>query len=874
MGRGRLTVLVLIGCLLLSLLSLTFTATLEPFQLGDDSDSVTGLPEFKEPPTSANIVGRSENIVGSAWSMAVNAYGDSFDYGGSGIAVDSSGNSFLIGYFEGTATFGSTSLTSSGERDIYVAKLSSSGSWLWAVKAGGSLSDEGLGIAVDSSGSAYATGHFEGTATFGPTSLTSSGERDIYIAKLSSSGSWQWAVRAGGSLSDEGLGIAVDSSGSAYATGHYEGTATFGSTSLNSSGESDIFVAKLSSSGLWQWAVRAGGSLSDEGHGIAVDLSGDVSVTGYFEGTATFDSHMEYTSGDSNLFVAKLNSSGLWQWTASAGYNGADEGHGIAVDSIGSIYVTGFYSKWLSTNDEAGSSNINYHSTGERDVFIGKVSSSGLWLWAVGAGGSYLDEGHGIAVDSSGSSYVTGSFYDSLWSEKNQKLYTGLAGNEAVQISSSGGADIFVLKLSSSGQFEDYQQLHSAGGLYMDKGYGIAVDSTGNTHVTGYFEGEATFGNISLNSSGQRDIFVAQISSDGDNDGVADISDLCPNTPSYVAYQVDSDGCVWEEKDDDGDTILNYEDRCPATPANETADTESPWKGCSPNQKDTDEDGVADSSDQCPDTSYNNDVNEVGCASHERDSDGDGFNDAFDMCPGHDDSVDVDGDGTPDGCDSLIDSDGDGVADSSDQCPNYDDRDDADGDGIPNGCDTTPEGLLEESHVDSGGSVVGIPSMICLVIIGLLLVIGIIKHYGSRGNPKPPRARIPSPSPILPLPSPVQGMELRDATVSDSAQQQNLQSTVNQLELQRKQAEYEADQLRKQLSDSASFTALQNQEMQAEMTRLQQTVEQIEQEKSTMQSELEKVKESTTVVQNITYNVQDSVISGDISSTGLNEKDE
>ena len=164
--------------------------------------------------------------------------------------------------------------------------------------------------------------------------------------------------------------------------------------------------------------------------------------------------------------------------------------------------------------------------------------------------------------------------------------------------------------------------------------------------------------------------------------------------------------------------------------------------------------------------------------------------------------------------------------------------------------------------------------MICLVIIGLLLVIGIMKHYGSRGRPNPPRVRIPSPSPVLPLPSPVQGMEQQAAPVSYSAQQQNLQSTVNQLELQRQQAEYEADLLRKQLSDSASFTALQIQEMQAEMARLQQTVEQTEQEKSTMQDELEKAKESTTVVQNITYNVQDSVISSDISATGLKEKDD
>ncbi len=141
-----------------------------------------------------------------------------------------------------------------------MAKLSNNGSWQWAVKAGGSSDDYGYGIAVDSSGNAYVTGYFSGTATFGSTSLTSSGDADIFIAKLSSSGSWQWAVKAGGTSSDYGKVIAVDSSGNAYVYASDAGNALFGGNIVARRGVSDIVVSKLTIGGSWPCAVDAGGS--------------------------------------------------------------------------------------------------------------------------------------------------------------------------------------------------------------------------------------------------------------------------------------------------------------------------------------------------------------------------------------------------------------------------------------------------------------------------------------------------------------------------------------------------------------------------------------------------------------------------------------
>ena len=184
--------------------------------------------------------------------------------------------------------------------------MSNNGLWQWAVSAGGSGYDLGHGIAVDSSGNAYFTGMFDGNATFGSTNLTSSGATDIFIAKLSSSGSWQWAVNAGSSLNEYGNNIAVDSSGNAYVTGRFQSNATFGDTSLVSNGGYDAFIVKLSSSGSWQWAIKTGGSGYDVGKGIVVHSSGNTYVTGEFEGDVTFGSTKLTTNGWP-LFIAQLS---------------------------------------------------------------------------------------------------------------------------------------------------------------------------------------------------------------------------------------------------------------------------------------------------------------------------------------------------------------------------------------------------------------------------------------------------------------------------------------------------------------------------------------------------------------------------------------
>ena len=239
--------------------------------------------------------------------MAKKAGGTNDDDGHS-IATDSFGNSYITGYFSSApASFGTINLTSSGSADIFVAKLDSNGNWLWAKQAGGIYDDEGRGIAIDSYGNSYVTGAFARTVSFGTTTLTSSGYVDIFVAKLDSDGNWLWAKQAGGTGFDFGYGIATKSSGYSHVTGKFQGTASFGSTTLTSSGNADIFVAKLDNSGNWLGAQKAGGTGIDDGQSIAIDSYGNSYVTGYFQRTASFGDINISSSGLYDIFVAKAH---------------------------------------------------------------------------------------------------------------------------------------------------------------------------------------------------------------------------------------------------------------------------------------------------------------------------------------------------------------------------------------------------------------------------------------------------------------------------------------------------------------------------------------------------------------------------------------
>jgi Beta-propeller repeat len=296
-------------------------------------------------------------------------------------------------------------------------------------------------------------------------------------------------------------GIATDASGNVYVTGYFSGTATFGALPpINSIGFSDIFIVKYNNLGVAQWVQKAGGTSFTTAQKIAVDASGNVYVTGYFAGTATFGALSPIVSVGGvvyDIFIAKYNSSGTAQWVQKAGGTGADYGSGIALDASNNVFITGFF------NGTATFGALPpIVSAGGQDIFVAKYNSSGTAQWVKQAGGLGTDQGYSIALDALGDVYVSGSFY-------NVATFGTLS-----PITSAGVSDVFVARLASSDGF--FTWVKRGGGTGTDYNYGIVVDALNNLYITGFFNNTATFGALSpIVSAGSTDIYITKYNSGG-----------------------------------------------------------------------------------------------------------------------------------------------------------------------------------------------------------------------------------------------------------------------------------------------------------------------------------------------------------------------
>ena len=375
---------------------------------------------------------------------------------GLSIAVDSTGNVYTTGFFASTVDFdpgaGTSNLTSAGSSDVFISKLDASGNLVFAKRFGGSISDLSYSIAVDSTGNIYTTGFFQDTVDFDPsagtTNLTTAGLSDVFISKLDASGNLVFAKRFGAAEADAGRSIALDSTGNIYTAGYFEQTVDFdpsaGTTNLTSAGRSDVFVSKLDSSGNLVFAKRFGAAETDVGLSVAVDSTGNVYTTGYFEQTVDFDPGAGTTDlttgGGSDVFVSKLDASGNLVFAKRFGGSNDDGGISISVDSNGNIHTTGYFEERVDFDPGAGTSNLT--SAGGTDVFVSKIDSSGNLLLAKSFGGTANDVGRSITFDSTGNIYTTGEFAGTVDFDP---------GTGTTNLISAGGNDVFILRLDPSG---------------------------------------------------------------------------------------------------------------------------------------------------------------------------------------------------------------------------------------------------------------------------------------------------------------------------------------------------------------------------------------------------------------------------------------
>ncbi len=389
------------------------------------------------------------------------------------IAVDGNGNSYTTGYFTGTMNVGAGSLNASGSTDIFVTKTNNQGVFQWAVKAGGSGADRGLSIDADAQGNCYVSGFFNGTATFGTQTIVSSGAQDVFVAKYNTSGVLQWVFSAGGAQADIGNGVSVDNSGNVYVTGEFLGTATFGTSTLASQANSiDVFTMKLDGNGNFTWVELGTGSQTNRGIDVATDNSGNVYVIGQFSDTITFDVQHPNT-GFNAIFVIKYNTSGQEQWFRRISGGASNFGTAIEASGNGTVYLTGDFTGTLTF---FGSTNNTLTNPYTNKVFVASYATGGNFSWAEAAGSDGLLNSRAIAIDGSGNVAIGGEFTCKL--NEFADVY-GQGTFNAV-----GERDIYIARYNASGAF---QYARNLGGRQEDFAFGVALTNNGRVHYTGSY---------------------------------------------------------------------------------------------------------------------------------------------------------------------------------------------------------------------------------------------------------------------------------------------------------------------------------------------------------------------------------------------------
>jgi hypothetical protein len=422
------------------------------------------------------------NSDGGGAFVFAKSFGDAADQFTSDVAVDAQGNLYVSGAFDGSLSFGGTTLTTTGSTDAFIAKLDPNGAPLWAKSFGSAKAQSATGIALDSGGNVVVVGHFLGSINLGGATLSAPGccYQDVFVAKFDGAGNHLWSKQFGDVNIDYAYAVAVDGSNNVLVAGQFQAPGVdFGGGTLANGGGFDLFVAKLDGSGNHVWSRSFGDAAEQSATAIAADGSGNVLVAGTLRGSVDFGGGALTAPDDGSALVLKLSAAGQHVWSKRLGDDGAT-GTAIASDASGNVLVTGDFRGTIDLGNGPVTAGAN------DDVFLAKLAPAGDTTWARTYGDDLAQHALGLAVGASGDVVITGSFGGTV----------SFGGGPLV---SAGGFDLFLARFDAEGC-----PVHSFGwgSPLFEGGAAAAIDGAGNAAVVGAFSGATDFGGGTLTPGG------------------------------------------------------------------------------------------------------------------------------------------------------------------------------------------------------------------------------------------------------------------------------------------------------------------------------------------------------------------------------------
>jgi len=559
--------------------------------------------------------------------------------------------------------------------NAFLARLDSSGSWVWSTQIRNTNELFVIDMLVTDSNEIHLAVSFRNTLEFNGSFIPATNEPTLLIATYDENGQTLSYVSTEATDGIESIGaLCSDEEGQMYVAFTFRGLLRVGDIQLESSGSTDVGIASFSEFG-WNWAIAGGGVGEDRVWDCDGKKTQGIHAVGELSGNASFGPLYTSQTSGVDFFVSEVSPTGGWTHLIHAGGVGLERATSVLHSEQGSTYIAGLTSAGLTLGDDVLGDLDGRNDASHNDIFFAELLENNTWGWAIQAGGDGNGEPTALSLGLDGSPLL--SF-----------VFTGSIEAGFTSSTSLGGFDAGVWL---------YQTDRDNDGLLDGEDNCPRLANTDQANLDNDLQGDVC-------------------DDDDDNDSILDADDDCPRGEtgwfSEASTDHDTDGCndAGEDFDDDEDTVFDHNDLCPLGPVGwiSTPEEDAEGDGCA--DIDTDNDGWVDQMDNCPSDENIEQLDLDGDAIGDVcdiDEDGDGIANSMENCP-RDSPIWTSttiNDHDQDGChDSLtdLDDDEDNIEDADDSCPRGDIRwssnaviDDYDGDGCRD--------LSEDEDDDSDG---------------------------------------------------------------------------------------------------------------------------------------------------------------------------